>query len=322
MEPAPSPLGLSMRHISPQHTAGRAPAGAPAAVAAPTGEVVSPFRVEVAAGATLVRLRGPGSGRAPDNGGGRRGQVCGFSRKSRKRLLDELNSVPVDVLADALFVTLTVSDVALEKWQEKRAKRGSYDGWALAVPESKRALDRFVKRLRRAWPKCSGVWRMERVPRLSGAFVGELVPHYHVLVFNVPWMEYGWLASAWYECVGSGDERHLRAGTSVQRVRSRRGALSYAAKYMTKEEWASDAHTGRMWAQFGNAWLQVLIRTYELTARQFYRLRRCLRSYVLKSWRGGGAVRGRWARAPGQGCTAYLSEPAALRLLAWAAEPM
>ena len=163
---------------------------------------------------------------------------------------------------------------------------------------------------------------MERVLRLSGAFVGELVPHYHVLVFNVPWMEYGWLASAWYECVGSGDERHLRAGTSVQRVRSRRGALSYAGKYMCKAELASDAHTGRMWAQFGSAWLEVIIRTFELTARQFYRLRRVLRAYVLKSWRGGGAVRGRWARAPGQGCTAYLSEPAALRLIAWAAEPI
>jgi len=306
-------LGLSMTHISPRHVPRVAPKTAAVATDAPV------FRMDVASGATLVKLRGPGNG-PPQGGGGKRGEVCGFSRASRKRLLDELNSVPVDVLADALFITLTLPDAALEQWQEKRKARGKFGGWALGVPESKRARDRFVKRLRRAWPKCGGVWRMERVPRLSGSFVGELVPHYHLLVFNIPWMEYGWLASAWYECVGSGDERHLRAGTSVQRVRSRRGALSYAAKYMGKNEIASDAHTGRMWASFGDAWEEVKIRTFSLTAGQFYKLRRCLRAYVLKSWRGGGAVRGRWARAPGQGCTAYLSESAALRLLSWAAE--
>ena len=112
MTTSPAALGLSIGHISPQRSASETASG---------GDVPA-FRIEVAAGATLVRLRGPGSGGAPDNGGGKRGQVCGFSRKSRKRLLDELNSVPVDVLADALFITLTLPDRALEQWQEKPEK--------------------------------------------------------------------------------------------------------------------------------------------------------------------------------------------------------
>lgn len=313
---AESLLGLSIPHKSPRPASDRWPvSGAGASDGGISAEAC--YSVDVAVRATFVQLKGSGIGGR--GGGGTRGRVSGFSRASRKRLLDRLNSVPDDVLADALFITLTLPDAALDRWQAKPA--AAKPRMALGVRGSKGALARFTKRLRRAWPRCAGVWRMERVPRLSGDYAGELVPHYHVLVFNVPWMETGWLASAWYECVASADSRHLQAGTSVQRVRSRRGAMSYVAKYMCKEESAAAGeHTGRYWGVFGDAWLEVIIRTYELTARQFYRLRRVLRAYVLKSWRPPGAVRCRWARAPGQGCTAYLSEASALRLVAWAAE--
>lgn len=287
---APS-FGSSMPHKWPRHGAG----------SASTAGARERYSVEVAAGATYMRLRGRGREQV---GGGLRGKVCGFSRASRKRLLDRLNTVPVDLLSSALFVTLTFPNEYPE------------------IADSKRMLRAFIKRLRRRWPQCSGVWRMERVPRMSGSHVGELAPHYHILLFNVPWLSTEWLARSWYQCVGSGDERHLRAGTSVQRVRSRRGAVTYAAKYMCKEEIDSEEWTGRLWSVFGVAWLAVVIRTFTLSREQFYRLRRVLRAYVLKSWRGrgrGGAVWRRYARAPGLGCTAYLSEPMALRLLSWCA---
>jgi hypothetical protein len=269
----------------------------------------SPFHIEIAARGTYVKLRGS---RGAPCGGGLRGVVCGFSRASRKRLLDRLNQVPVDVLSSALFITLTFPDEYPD------------------VAEAKRALRRFIKRTKRVWPKSSGVWRMERVPRCSGSHVGGLAPHFHVLLFSVPWIETRWLAQTWYESVGSGDERHLYAGTSVERVRTRDGAMHYAAKYMCKPELAAMEHTGRMWAVFGEAWLDVLVREFSLTRAQFYRLRRVLRTYVLglwrarcspERWRESAPAWRRFARAPGLGCTAYLPEPVALRLLAWCAAP-
>lgn len=285
-------VGLSIPHISP-----RPMLRTPSAHDAPSRPA---FCVEVATGATYMRL--VGDRRGPANGGGMRGDVCGFSPASRKRLRDRLNQVPVDMMSAALFVTLTFPDEFP------------------TIPTSKRMLDKFLKRLRRAFPRCSGVWRMERVPRLSGSHVGELAPHYHLLLFAVPWMETEWLARAWYECVGSGDERHFRAGTGVQRVRSRRGVMYYASKYMSKLDGNADgAHTGRVWAVFGVAWLDVEVRRYELSRSQFYQLRRVLRSWVLKRWKRGGA-RAAWGRGRGMGLTAYLSEADALRLLSWAAD--
>lgn len=58
-----------------------------------------------------------------------------------------------------------------------------------------------------------------------------------------------WVSQNWYEVVGSGDERHLRAGTRVERVKSRNGVMFYAAKYLSKvdlEPW-KDLDVGRFW---------------------------------------------------------------------------
>jgi len=45
-----------------------------------------------------------------------------------------------------------------------------------------------------------------------------------------------WVSRAWYEAVGSGDDKHLRAGTSVEQVRSWRGVASYTSKYIAKQQ--------------------------------------------------------------------------------------
>lgn len=42
------------------------------------------------------------------------------------------------------------------------------------------------------------------------------------------------IAGAWYRIVGSDDERHLRAGTSVAGIRKVNGAVHYAVKYAMK----------------------------------------------------------------------------------------
>jgi len=251
--------------------------------------------VTVAADASFVKLTGANLGACGP--GGPRGRIFGFSRQARKRMLDLLNSIRDNWVSEALFLTLTYPDA----FPEDAAK------WH-------RDLDVFMKRMRRQYPRAAVVWRLEWVPRCSGVNVGKLAPHYHLLVFGVPWMDLRWLAAAWYETVGSGDDRHLGAGTQAQRVRSRRGVIYYAAKYMSKQAMAPEMWTGRVWGVVGRDLLPVILREFVLTWEQFYTVRRVLRRWFEKQTR-----RKRRVMYRGQGLTAYLRDGEALRLLTWAA---
>lgn len=64
-----------------------------------------------------------------------------------------------------------------------------------------------------------------------------------------------WLAEAWYNVVGSGDPRHLQAGTRVERIRGEDGAARYMAKYAAKREQKTVPpgyrEVGRLWGRWG-----------------------------------------------------------------------
>lgn len=161
-----------------------------------------------------------------------RGAVTGFSRKSRNRLLQKLAMLKRSELP--LFVTLT------------------YPGTFPVDPKDwKRHIDTFSKRFCRRFPNAGFIWKLE--PQKRGA------PHFHLLAWDssltpVEFYAYlkNWIKTAWYEVVGSGDERHLRAGTGVEIVRSFQGVMYYASKYMSKavdgEVWG---HPGRWWGVVG-----------------------------------------------------------------------
>lgn len=153
--------------------------------------------------------------------GSGRGRIKKFSRSSAARLRDRVwqmrkSSVPV-------MVTLTYLHCP-------------------SPEEAKRDLDSFLKALKRKYPKAAGVWKLE--PQKRG------VPHYHLLVWNAsPWMR--WVAKTWFRIVGSGDPRHLAAGTRVEKLRSYRGTLAYVGKnYLTKECGDSERYWGRYWGVF------------------------------------------------------------------------
>lgn len=168
-------------------------------------------------------------------GGGVRGKVTRFSSQSRKRMLELLASIRLPFL-NAFFMTLTYPS---EYSRDPKV-------W-------KRDLDTFLKRLRRRCPGVRGIWRMEF--QLRGA------PHYHLLVWGVdlhPLLFRQWVKATWFVVVGSGDERHYRAGTQCDRVGSRRGATYYVSKYAAKaSELPVDPETGellevgRWWGKFG-----------------------------------------------------------------------
>lgn len=153
-------------------------------------------------------------------GGGQRDKVKGFSKSSRRRGIFRLRNVRPDVKWQS-FITLT------------------YPALFPNPEQAKRHLNIFLTSLRRSYPGIEYFWVVE----LQGR--GAL--HYHIV--TTKFIPKKWLSNRWFQVVGSGDEKHLKAGTSVQRVRNSAKLSSYlVGKYLNKttqktfEEWV-----GRVW---------------------------------------------------------------------------
>lgn len=186
------------------------------------------------AGGQLVRcqrnkLAGVGAGP-----GGIRGKIKGLSKNSRRRLMQKMAKVDKEELP--LFVTLTFPD--------------QFYNDRLDVKEVKRILKRFRSRLERRYSGVGGFWKMETASRKSGMYVGEVFIHFHLLLWGVKDVISfrSWVARSWYEVCGELSEAHLLAGTSVEKVRSYKGAMFYASKYIAKEG-QYDFETGRVWGE-------------------------------------------------------------------------
>lgn len=179
----------------------------------------------------------------------KRGGIFGITMRSRRRQFAQMAAINYREFCDGqgkrsqkvqgIFITLTYPDE-----------------FPIDFVVYKRHLANFRKRLVRKFG-ASGAWVAEYQDR--GAV------HYH-LVCNLTrkvskfWLR-KWIARAWYEIVGSGDERHLRAGTSCDAIRTQDLArLSmYVSGYMCKngqsmaplDESGNKIQTGKMWNFFG-----------------------------------------------------------------------
>lgn len=223
-------------------------------------------RGELWLGGSLCEFQRPGV-KQEQQGGGLRGRCVGFSAGSRRRLQRTFGKIKRD--APALFVTLTYPGEFSQYWKR----------W-------KRDLRSLAKRLKRKFPSFSALWRLE--PQMRGA------PHYHLLVYGVAFIPHEWLAQAWYEIVGSGDERHLWAGTQVQAIQSHGMAGAYVRKYLAKpaDGFGSDVdwqHVGRWWGVLYREdvpWAERLC--VSLTDGEAKRGMRFLRRYVERQARAKG----------------------------------
>lgn len=196
------------------------------------------FELVAYQGGALVELRRQTRAGLPVRaGGGRRGVITKFSAASRRRLMREFNKLDEAHLVAGYFATLT------------------YPAEYPCVAETKRHLDSMCKRIMRRFPSCGLIWRVE--PQKRGA------PHYHLFLLGLrpegdvhEWRRglRRWLAAAWYDVVGSGDPRHLVAGTQFDPVKNIARAKAYAAKnYFAKDKHQfSDPFPGRHWGVVGN----------------------------------------------------------------------
>lgn len=234
------------------------------------------------------------SGRRRRSGAGApRGQIVGFSDASRRRLLRVLRNGPEwEGLIDLTYPRDFPSDGA----------------------KVRRDRDVFLKRLRRRVRGLAYLWVLEF--QVRGA------PHIHVCVAG-PGVGrlvrsaafYALVARWWFEIVGSGDVRHLHAGTRVSVVRSSQGVAHYLAKYLRKcsQKEVPDGYVnvGRFWGA-SRGLVQVVLRVAG-SVLELAGLVRCLarkRQADIRAWYGR-KVR----RHGGRGFWCYNGAMVACRLL-------
>lgn len=214
-------------------------------------------------GGGLVSAKVPRPGQGGAVGGGKRGAITKFSRASRLRLMRKVAKTRNDHLP--IFVTLTYG------------KKYPTD-----PKEWKKHLQAFYKRLTRRYPHISMIWKLE--PQKRGA------PHWHLLVWNVPYLHALKLVpKIWYEIAGYGDDLVLQFHQGnlgnepcVGQVRSYRGVMAYASKYLGKElEVDGWQAPGRFWGVMNPEYVPwgELIKI-EDDKQTIYKLIRIMRKYA------------------------------------------
>jgi len=173
-----------------------------------------------------------------------RGEIEEFSFQSRRRLAIVAANTPVTFRS---FITLT--------YPKNFPSNGV---------EVKRHFNVFMKALWRRIGKSSYLWFLE--------FQRRGAPHFHMfLAYDLPhprkpmerrsgrvrktvavnWELQRWISATWFEIVGSGDEKHLRAGASWEVLEHPDGAARYVAKesYKTFQKVVPKGYqdVGRFW---------------------------------------------------------------------------
>ena len=159
----------------------------------------------------------------------KRSEITEFSQKSRQRLRLSLAKVDQSKCGRPIFSGFTYpADFPLDQRTFTRH------------------LKMFSQRFLRAFPKAGFHWKLE--------FQARGAAHFHPIFWNLGrdgefLREFrGWLARDWYEVVGSGDEQHLRAGTSADLIKSQFGTMRYVSGYVSDgDQTKPGCKVGRYW---------------------------------------------------------------------------
>ncbi len=90
----------------------------------------------------------------------------------------------------------------------------------------KRDIKLLKDSLEKEYPGIAWTWRL--------GFQRRNAPHVHFLA-NMS-VDYKWLAKRWYEIVGSGDPRHLKAGIHVDKIKNVGKMINYMVTYMANDK--------------------------------------------------------------------------------------
>lgn len=171
---------------------------------------------------------------------GSRGEVAGFSVRSRSRLNKKLAMIKKHLLP--CFVTLTY-----------------HEDYPLDFEGYKMDLHYFSNNLLSKFHGCSFIWKLE--------FQERGAPHYHLMVWGVSESDLrSYIPEMWHKIAGNGSELHLawhkgELGNGnencVNQIRSWNGVKSYASKYMSKMD-DDTKRGGRIWGSRGSLPLSLI----------------------------------------------------------------
>lgn len=210
----------------------------------------------------------------PPGRGGIKKPITDFSRSSRRNMLNAM--AQMRNVGAGYFVHLTFPGMATIP-----AK------FVVTQESAKSALAALRKRIARRFPDAGGIWRLEPKKRLTGASRGLVVPHFHVMIFNLNWTDKDqsfrdWIAQSWNEIIDPTDTDHRKAGTRVDDILSRRHAMAYASKYTAKtgDEYSDkNQRWGRRWGVFGNI-DRTPVMVFECPAEKLIQMRRDIRKFL------------------------------------------
>ncbi|HCC54247.1 MAG TPA: hypothetical protein DEQ20_04885 [Desulfobulbaceae bacterium] len=196
------------------------------------------------------------------SGGGVRKAIKEFSSRSRLNMMQGIFSRS---LYPSLFITLTYPRF-----------------YPACATEWKCHLDNFYKALRRKLPGSCFYWKLE--PQKRGA------PHFHLL--GLPGEEINLfllrqiVAAIWFRVCDTGDFKHFLAGTSVEPISGvSKKIRAYVCKYIGKSNFSCTLEAwqtpGRFWGILGrNNLPPCLANKVKISKEDFYRVKRCMRSWL------------------------------------------
>jgi len=193
----------------------------------------------------------------------RRGYINSFSSRSRKRLKFLLRNT---ANIWKVFICLTYP-------QE----------FPIDISESKKHLNAFLQFLRNK--KAKYIWKME--------FQNRGAVHYHIFVDK--YISKYDISLRWFNIVGSGDVKHLQAGTRVEYIKCRGLVFSYIQKYATKQVDIPKevSNVGRFWGCSRGLLVYEVLGSLQGTYIYISRKLRMLRRLVYSQFRNIG-IRWRW----------------------------
>ncbi len=169
-----------------------------------------------------------------------RGRITVWSSSSRGRCKRFLGTLRREELARALVVTLT--------YPAEFPAPDDHDVY-------KDHLHTFQIYLKRKWPACAHIWKLE--------FQSRGAAHYHLILFGLHAVELevvrGWVRETWYRIAHNGDKHQGKAGTQVDPIKSVGGAVSYLVKYLSKEDQTMPGNfSGRYWGVHNQRCLPIV----------------------------------------------------------------
>ena len=221
-------------------------------------------------------VRGINPSRRPPvrRAGGKRSKCRGFSRASRRRLLELIGSIDLRQVGNAFFITLTARAGTMD-WGEVERRRRVWEA-----------------RLQRVWAgyRWFGLWKKE--PHANGS------PHLHYVVYFlgglVPNLKQfrTWKDAAWSDICGEPSISH-----AVLIKENNKGPMFYISKYCSKP--FESEGCGRVWGLVNRKLLPLDRQSIQVSREVFHRVERWLVKFRRARgamWRAFDPAKKEWSR--------------------------